>query len=251
MGACCGNSSGADKKDNLNINDIDLKPMNRVQKRWDLLAMPHKGFKKMWGDLLIESGSCDYSSEAEFSNFQKHLISTCKCYTIHNYTENEIFQDLKEKEPEVYKEWTQDHDSHVKELEDFVKLAEIITKQPMDKRQEKGEILFQKLGLFISKDLIHMNWEQDVGMKALWKHYSDQELLEITQAALKRYDTPESLQFLTPFIVQAGGLEENIEYIQIVKGLKMKKEEIEVILQQITSLMSPIRVQKLKQMKIL
>ena len=96
-----------------------------------------------------------------------------------------------------------------------------------------------------------MNWEQDVGMKAVWKHYSDQELLEITQAVLKRYDTPESLQFLTPFIIQAGGLEENIEYINIIKGLKMKKEEIDIILQQAISLMSPIRVEKLKEMKIL
>ena len=126
MGACCGNKKNVvtDKKMRVN-NDDNSRPVQIGSKRWDLLAMPHKGFRKMWADLLIAAGSCDFSSEREFSNFQKNLIASCK-----SYIENDIFHDLNRKEPEVYREWTKDHDSHIKELEDFMKLTEEIRREP-------------------------------------------------------------------------------------------------------------------------
>lgn len=253
MGAsCCGNSNGVSAISKANNNlDLQPKPMDKPTKRWDLLGLPHKGYKKMWADLLISVGSCDFSSEIEFSNIQKFVSDVCECYRIHNFAENMIFQDLLLKEPEVYKEWTKDHDEHVKELNNLVSFTDSIRNEPIEKRQEKGNALYEMLSLFISRDLTHMSWEQDVGMKALWKHFSDEELLKIVQEALKRYDTPEAWKFMCPFFIQSGGLEDNIEFIMIVKGQPSPPEEKESLLQLVKNLLPPLRLEKLKQMKIL
>ena len=126
--------------------------MDKSAKRWDLFALPHKGYRKMWADLLVSVGACDFSSETELNHIEKLVKEVCDCYKIHNYAENMIFQELQVKQPDVYHEWTKDHDEHVKELNGLVSLSEAIRKEPTEKRPEKGAELYDILSLFLSRE---------------------------------------------------------------------------------------------------
>ena len=160
-----------------------------------------------------------------------------------------IFQELQVKTP-VYHEWTKDHDEHVKELNGLVSLSEAIRKEPTEKRLEKGAELYDTLSLFLSRDLTHMAWEQDIGLKTLWKHYTDEEIMKRAQEALKKYDTLEAMQFMCPYMIQAGALEDNIEFFTIMKEMPGTKEEKTAILEGLGKLLPPARWEKLKQMKV-
>ena len=96
-----------------------------------------------------------------------------------------------------------------------------------------------------------MAWEQDIGLKTLWKHYSEEEIMKRAQEALKSMiQWKRCSSCACPYMVQAGALEDNIEFFTIMKGMPGTKEEKTALLEGVGKLLPPARWEKLKQLKV-
>ena len=87
----------------------------------------------------------------------------------------------------------------MKELNGLVSLSEAFRTETIQKRPEKGVELYYIL-------LTHMAWEQDIGLKTLWKHYSEEEIMKRAQEALKSMIQWKRCSCACPYMVQAGAL---------------------------------------------
>jgi hypothetical protein len=139
-----------------NIRNILVKDIKQIPKhnfssnyninRLNVFTLSHKAHRQMWAELMIKSGSCDYTSTGELKNLRDFLFNTCESDRAHSTAENEILNILRLKDPDLFNDWFYDLGHHSKYLDDMEKFVErIILEKNVDKKDDLGHDLYMKI----------------------------------------------------------------------------------------------------------
>lgn len=155
----------------------------------------HKGLRALMFDTLTRAGALDATDPGERGQIVdevERLLSTCADHLAH---ENRFFHDpLRQRAPRAVLPFHDDHLEHLHAI-DGLRLR---LQQLRDASGPAGAALaydlFLRLSVFVGENLAHMAEEESTLTRALWAHFSDDEILAL-EGALQATLPPHEMAF--------------------------------------------------------
>ena len=183
--------------------------------RYNIFYQVHKGLRAILYETALQLQQTDFTNTDEAGQAIEQLQTVVELFQHHAHTEDTlVFGAITPFEPMLVnafeKEHLQDH-ALGRRLNGIV-LSYTHAVSSHDKF-EIGQSISHAFIEFMMFNLNHMAKEEDIINKALWKHYSDAELLGITQNIISKIPPAEMTRFS---ICMMRGLNNN----EIIKWLK-------------------------------
>ena len=122
--------------------------------------------------------------------------STCVLCLLHEHAGNEdqyVFPDVRKYEPELVGRLLQEHREVVKRIASIWKIAdEVKALGDREERMEMGEKLNRTANDLFAFYLTHLNGEELTIVPAMWKHFTDEQIIGMNMAIMKN-TSPERL----------------------------------------------------------
>lgn len=175
---------------------ITLTDIPALDGRYDLYGAVHKGLRKAGCDLLCRLGSADFDDPAETEAVLAGLRTYLMLAASHVMHEDEhIHAALRSRG--VSTETVDDqHDDHRQAFADLEMLAAAVEKAAPIHKRAAGRKLYLALAGYLAEDLGHMHEEETVTAPALWKTFSDQDLIAIEMRIISSLSPEKNMAFM-------------------------------------------------------
>ncbi|HEX5356355.1 MAG TPA: hypothetical protein VFW93_09055 [Aquabacterium sp.] len=153
--------------------------------RFNMYQSVHKGLRAFMADTLVRVGSTDYSDAQEREEAADQLRTLLTICGEHLKHENRFLHVAMERRaPGSTASCAQEHVEHVAHIEALCAcLNQALGAQPAQ-LASAWQRLYQLLSLFVADNYEHMLLEEREHNAVLWRHFSDEELIEIHDALL-------------------------------------------------------------------
>lgn len=162
-----------------------------VPARFNLYRDVHKSIRMYLSVFALETGRCDFSNEDALVNLKTTFKTIFDMFMIHTIVEDRhVLPEIKKYDEELYSTMEGSHHKVDIELEALKTDLEAIDSSA-DTATELGYHFYLRFNRFISENLTHLDEEERLVMPLLWKHMSDEELINCF--AKLRADIPPAL----------------------------------------------------------
>jgi hypothetical protein len=183
--------------------------------RMNVYDAPHKGLRNALSQLQFLSGKTNYSVWNEVERLFDLGREVFRILTIYIETENEIaLAELDVRCPGCAKADRAGHDRlqfEQRSIEDFI--SRIYSDVKMDKKADDlGAEFHLLLSKYHANYLLHIAEEEIATQLLLWKHFTDEELMEHRYRIIER-NPPDALLTWVKFITPAQGPIERVRFL--------------------------------------
>ncbi|MBI3382799.1 MAG: hypothetical protein HY019_12405 [Aquabacterium sp.] len=153
--------------------------------RFNLYQGVHKGLRAFMADTLVRVGSTDYTDaqeRQEAADVVRTLLHICGEHLKH---ENDFLHTAMERRaPGSSASCAQEHVEHVANIDALSGCLRQALAATEVQQASAWQRLYQLLSLFVADNYEHMLLEEREHNAVLWRHFSDEELIEIHDALL-------------------------------------------------------------------
>lgn len=165
--------------------------------RYNIFYMVHKGLRALLYETALLMQQTDFTNEEQAEKALEQLQTVLALFDKHAHTEDSlVFAPIQQTEAAVVNELEKEH---VKDHELGQRLGGLMTvfskAVSEENKLEAAAALNIAFVEFMVFNLEHMAKEEDIINKALWKHFSDQELHAITQKIVSTMPPQTMVQF--------------------------------------------------------
>lgn len=151
--------------------------------RYNIFYMVHKGLRALLYETALLIQQTDFTNEEESAQVLEQIEEVLTLFTKHAHTEDTlVFAAIQHCEPAIVDELEKEHG---KDHELGLRLSGLVTvfsnSVNEDSKLEAAAALNKAFSEFLVFNIEHMAKEEDIINKALWKHYTDEQLHAITQ----------------------------------------------------------------------
>jgi hypothetical protein len=167
--------------------------------RYNIFYQVHKGLRALLYETALLLQHTDFTSNEDAEQALEQLQTVVDLFNEHAHTEDTmVFDAISKEEPALVNAFEKEHveDHELGSRLNGVILSYTHAVSSAD-RFDIGQSITKAFTEFMIFNLHHMAKEEDVINKALWKHYSDQELTGITQKIIGSIPPPQMLKFST------------------------------------------------------
>jgi hypothetical protein len=167
---------------------VILKKKNMMpQKRYNVFGNIHKALRRMLFDIQTKIQQTDFSAPeaAEIIGSLKQILEYYDEHAVHE--DKFLISRIVMHEPKLAESLEKDHVIDHKLSQDLAKLVHEFETSP-ETREETGSKIFYAMNEFIAFNLYHMNKEETELLAVLWKHYSDEQIINMEQEILAYID---------------------------------------------------------------
>ena len=211
--------------------------MNMHTPRYDIYRLIHKAIRECLNESLTAVGRMDTDDDVERAATLaqvREMLAFCK---IHLKKEDAfVHPAMEQRAPGSSQHTLGDHAHHLDSFQDL-ELAVSAVETETGARAAAANMLYGKLGLFVSENFSHMRTEEAVNNEVLWRTHSDCELMALENAIVAS-STPQekalTLRWMFPAVSPAeramllNGMRANLPpdvFVSIVDGLKHRLSE--------------------------
>ena len=206
--------------------------------RYNIFNQVHKGLRVMLYETAKAIQLTDFSNAEESANAIEKLKLVLKLFEKHASTEdNLVFPRLTTHYPAVVDAFEKEH---VEDLALTEQLNGLITTfENAGSREDKiktGITLNRAFVHFLAFNLEHMAKEEDMLNKLFWQHYTDRELVQLTEEIV-RNQPPDTLEIMSRWMMRGLNSMEIIYWLKNIKNnapefafqsmIKMAEKEID------------------------
>jgi len=151
--------------------------------RLDIYRLAHKGLRACLADTMNRVGKVDASDPQDVADATaqvRDMLDLCRTHL--EVEEGFLHSALEARQPGSSRQTARDHVDHHKafiELDAALKEVDQADTQDLPVATHR---LYQKLALFVADNYKHMHVEESENNSVLWKHYNDDELLDIQKS---------------------------------------------------------------------
>lgn len=164
--------------------------------RYDLYGAVHKGLRKAGCELLVRLGSADYSDPQECEAVLENLRNYVMLAGSHVVHEDENIHGALHQRGGTTEIIDEQHDDHRAAFTQLEKLATEIEKAWPLHKPAAGRRLYLAFAAYLSEDLAHMHEEETVTAPALWKSFTDEELLVLEMNIVASMPPEKNMAFM-------------------------------------------------------
>lgn len=147
-----------------------------VNNRMNIYGFAHKGLKNALSQLLLELGKADTANPTDIANIKNKTQEVITLLHLHQEAEDScVMAPLAERAPDVAHAC---HAEHTKLHEMVNGIEHDVAQLGAGESPDKLESVYQSLGRFYSSYLAHMAEEEATLNEAIWKHFSDDEIMQ-------------------------------------------------------------------------
>lgn len=168
--------------------------------RYDLYGAVHKGLRKAGCELLVRLGSADYGDPQECEAVLENLRSYLMMAGSHVVHEDENIHDLLRQRGGSTDVVDDQHDDHRTAFALLEKLAADIEKAWPLHKAAAGRKLYLAFAAYLAEDLAHMHEEETVVAPALWKSFTDEELVVLEMRIVASMPPEKNMAFMRMMI---------------------------------------------------
>lgn len=179
---------------------VSLTDIPALNGRYDLYGGVHKGLRKAGCELLVRLGSTDYADAQDYEPVLESLRLYLMLAGSHVMHEDEnIHGRLRERG--ITTDLVDDqHDDHRTAFADLEALAVAVEKAWPLHRAAAGRKLYLAFAAYMAEDLAHMHEEETVIAPALWKGFTDEELVLIEMRIVGSLAPEKNMAFMRQMI---------------------------------------------------
>jgi Hemerythrin HHE cation binding domain len=151
--------------------------------RYNIFHQVHKGLRALLYDTAIQLLHTDFWNVEEADETIDRINEVIRLFEKHAHTEDtKVFPAVEKYDPAIADAFEQEHvKDHLlgqllAESISLYKAAGVITE-----KAEAGKMIHTSFVKFMTFNLEHMAKEEDIINKVLWRHYTDAEIMAITQ----------------------------------------------------------------------
>lgn len=184
--------------------------------RIKMFSAPHKALRNLLSQVSLLAGKIDYSQIDDVVYLQEKAQVLFALLSSHAHTENEFIL----KPLEAKSTGASDHDlkEHEQIEEQQAELQQQMQLLNGMQTAEQGYYLYLGVSKFHAMYLEHILHEEEETQALLWKHFTDEELLQL-RADLLQHMSPDQRMLWMKYIVPSQTVSENIELLGALKGV--------------------------------
>jgi len=214
--------------------------------RYNLLFTPHKLFRKILCDFLIQLGRTNWIELREVEALYQRFTHIHFMLNDHSRIENEFMAKALSQRGKNVADWLQEHEDHEGELNELKSLfdgilAAVVNRSRFNDNNQDVEIiqqgyeLYLKYASFVGQTLLHFATEENVFIPLMWETMSDADLIKLQQDSIgpnmtmerrcanvndlySSIDPQERLQF-SKIILQVAPGDESKSFFERVKAV--------------------------------
>ena len=176
--------------------------------RVDLYANVHKGVRAALSQTALLAGRTDFSSPAEAAEAARVALRLVALLDDHaRHEDREVMPRLALIAPEVHADLQAEHARTEGLQRELADLAERLPSAPPAQRLSLGRRLHDALWRLAAEHLRHMDREETSAMRALWAHYTDEDL-EAIHARIVASIPPDAMAEWAAILLPAVSLPE-------------------------------------------
>lgn len=174
---------------NVITRETGLQPQDRQleqgHNRFNMYQGIHKGLRAFMADTLVRVGSTDYTDAQERQEAAAQLRSLLHLCAQHLAHENHFLHAaMEQRAPGSAAQCAREHVQHTAHIEALSACLDRAVRL-QDAAQDGAWLsLYHALSLFVADNYEHMLLEEREHNAVLWRHFSDEELIEIHDALL-------------------------------------------------------------------
>jgi iron-sulfur cluster repair protein YtfE (RIC family) len=168
--------------------------------RYDLYGAVHKGLRKAGCELLVRLGSIDYADPLECDTTLESLRGYLMLAASHVMHEDENIHNMLRERGGSTDVVDDQHDDHRAAFALLEKLALDIEKAWPLHKPAAGRRLYLALAAYLAEDLAHMHEEETVIAPALWRSFTDQELVVLEMRIVASLSPEKNMAFMRMMI---------------------------------------------------
>jgi len=151
------------------------------QERYNIFNQIHKGLRGLLYDTALAIQQTDMSSDAG-AEVLARITTVIEVFEAHAHSEDKYLLPMIQKhDAAIVLDFEKDHDMDHQFSETLADLIGAWYKAATKSdRQKIGLSIFYAFNEFVAFNLYHMNREESTLLLAIWKHYTDEELHEVT-----------------------------------------------------------------------
>ena len=187
--------------------------------RYNIFYQVHKGLRALLFETGIYLQQADFTREEEVAKVVEKAKEVAHVFDKHAHTEDSlVFPAIGAYEPSVVDAFKSEHQEDLK-LAALLKnnLDVLIRADNDDDRTESGKSLNILFAEFTAFNLRHMAKEESVLNRLLWRYYSDEELIRLTQKIVSN-QKPEDLARMNKWMLRGLNNNEIVMWLRNVKN---------------------------------
>ena len=187
------------------------------EQRYNVFNMIHKALRALFYDTAVTIQRTDFD-QPEANAAIKKIEMVLQLLEEHSHHEDEFILPLvMTTNVELSNDFKKDHEVDHKLVEDLLKQIEDWRNATTAQQKiEAGSGIFMSFNEFIAFNLYHMNKEETLLLFALWKQYTDEELLNTSQQIVAKIQ-PQTLAFESEWMIRSNSNQEIINWLMGVK----------------------------------
>ncbi|MGF0536885.1 hemerythrin domain-containing protein [Agrobacterium sp. ES01] len=179
---------------------LSLTTIPDLNGRFDLYGNIHKAIRKAGCELLCRLGAADYDNADERAAVLAGLRGYLAIAAGHVVHEDEHVHKALQARGASTATVDDQHDDHRQAFRDLEALAQAVEQAGALDRSAAGRKLYLAFAAYIAEDLAHMHEEETVTAPALWKNFTDQELIGIEMRIVSSIPPEKHLAFMRTMI---------------------------------------------------
>lgn len=153
--------------------------------RFNMYQSVHKGLRAFMADTLTKVGQTDYTDAVERQETATQLRSLLHICAEHLAHENRfVHSAMESRQPGSAARCVGEHVEHVAHIASLNACLDLALQAPAGGQARAWQRLYHALSLFVAENFEHMLLEEREHNAVLWRHFSDEELIEIHDALL-------------------------------------------------------------------
>lgn len=179
---------------------VSLTDIPDLNGRYDLYGGVHKGLRRAGCDLLCRLGAVDHDKTEEIDAVIARLRAYLDLAASHVMHEDEnIHKALRERGVPT-SAIDHQHDDHRRDFADLEALAVRVETAAPHLRKAACRTLYLAFAAYIADDLAHMHEEETATAPALWRAFTDEELMGVEMRIVGSMAPEENMAFMRTMI---------------------------------------------------
>lgn len=172
----------------------DLKTMKNRHNSFYLI---HKALRVAMYETATQLQHADFSDTGSTAKVMEQVESLVSLFDSHAHGEDHFYNEpLEAREPGIGKLFEKEHEEDHRLSQVLLQLvADWRAAATPDKRSEVGQLLFYAFNEFVAFNLYHMNKEELELNEALWRNFSDEEILGIEQTLVSQIPPDKMMKY--------------------------------------------------------
>ena len=188
-----------------------------LQNRFNVFNQVHKGLRALLYDTALKIQQTDFTDMLQGSLTIKAVEDVVFLFEDHAHNEDSfILPAVGKFDSNIITVFENEHAEDERLSKILLAASAAWQASDEDGRYDIGQIIFYQFNAFVAFNLYHMNKEETVLNEALWKYYSDLEIIQIMNELLASLP-PNVMNAEAPWMVRGMNDPEIITWLQEVK----------------------------------